>query len=480
MRGYEPEEAMKHKIGETLTPASYQKAIKIISELLVDKSYLNTNEILSKTIELELIKKDTTTIWTEVKASLILDDNKNPVGFLGVTRDITDKKKIVDELIIAKEKAEESDRLKSAFLANISHEIRTPMNGILCFAQLLKEPNLTGGEQKEYIKIIEKSGNRMLNIINDIVDISKIEAGMVEMRISETNINEQLDYAFTFFKPEANKKGIELIQNTSLPKKEAILNTDREKVYSVLLNLIKNAIKYTDNGVIEFGYKLINSNNKSYIEFYVSDTGIGIATGQQNAVFERFIQADISNRGARHGAGLGLSISKAFVELMGGTIRVESKEDRGSIFYFTIPYAQINPIQEVESEFVVGNNFGITSKLKVLIAEDDGISEKLLSFLISPMCRELIIARNGEEAVELCKLNPDLDIVFMDIQMPIMNGFEATRQIRLFNKEVKIIAQTAFALSGDEEKIKNAGCNSYINKPIKKENLFLAIKANIN
>lgn len=479
MRGYEPEEAMKLKINEALTPVSYQKAVETISELLKDKSYLNKNEVFIKTIELEMFRIDKTTVWTEVKASLILDDNKNPIGFLGVTRDITEKKKIIDDLIIAKEKAEESDRLKSAFLANISHEIRTPMNGILGFAQLLKEPNLKGGEQKKYIKIIEKSGNRMLNIINDIVDISKIEAGLVEMRISETNINEQLDYAYTFFKPEANKKGIQLIQNITLSKQEATINTDREKLYAILLNLIKNAIKYTDTGTIEIGYKLIKSNNDSHIEFYISDTGIGISANVQEAIFERFIQADIVDRDARQGTGLGLSISKAFVKLMGGTIRVESTEGKGSVFYFTLPYSPISPIIEVESEYFISNDYGIPNNLKILIAEDDDISDKLLSLLIAPICGELLIARDGAQAVELCKNNPDIDIILMDIQMPIMNGYEATRQIRLFNKNVKIIAQTAFALSGDEEKIINAGCNSYIQKPISEENLFKSIKENL-
>lgn len=320
----------------------------------------------------------------------------------------------------------------------------------------------------------------MLNIINDIVDISKIEAGMVETRISETNINDQLDYAFTFFKPEANKKGIELVQNSSLPKQEAILNTDREKLYAILLNLIKNAIKYTDAGKIEIGYKVINTNHNYFIEFYISDTGIGIASDQQKLVFERFIQADISNTQARQGAGLGLSISKAFVELLGGTIRLESEEGKGSTFYFTLPYSPIHPIKEVETKKLTRNDYGIPNNLKILIAEDDDISERLLSLIIKPICSELIIARNGEEAVELCKTHPDIDIVLMDIQMPVMNGYEATRQIRLFNKKVKIIAQTAFALSGDEEKIINSGCDSYINKPIKEQNLLMAIKENLN
>jgi PAS domain S-box-containing protein len=425
-------------------------------------------------VQYRLRKKDGSYIFTELSTKMIAEGQ-----FLSIIRDITEKKKIVDELIIAKEKAEESDRLKSAFLANISHEIRTPMNGILGFSELLKEPSITGVEQRKYLEIIEKSGNRMLNIINNIVDISKIEAGSVELTISETNINDQIEYAYTFFKPEADKKGIQLIKNSSSTKQEAILNLDREKLYSILLNLIKNAIKYTDNGVIEIGYKLINSNENSYIEFYVSDTGIGISANEQEVIFKRFFQVDISDRNIRQGAGLGLSISKAFVELMGGKIRVESRVGKGSIFYFTVPYSHTNRSSKQETQHIGNSDYRIPNKLKILIAEDDEISKTLLTFLLKPIASELLIVQNGLEAVEFYKKNRDIDIIFMDIQMPIMDGFEATRQIRLLNKNVKIIAQTAFALSGDEEKIKNAGCNSYINKPIKKEALYLAIKENL-
>lgn len=463
--GYDCEELLLLKVNDIIhTEDRMSKDHNAsLQELLQGKTVIS---------QYRLCKKNGDYIYTELSTKKIAEGQ-----YLNIVRDITEKKKIIDELIIAKEKAEESDRLKSAFLANISHEIRTPMNGILGFSELLKEPNLTGGEQRKYIKIIEKSGNRMLNIINNIVDLSKIEAGLVELTISETNINAQIEYACTFFKPEADKKGIQLIQNTTLSNQAATINTDREKLYSILLNLIKNAIKYSDTGTIEVGYNLKNSATTDYIEFYVSDTGIGVPIDQQESIFKRFIQADISDREARHGAGLGLSISKAFVEIMGGNIRVESKEDKGSIFYFTMPYSPTNEIKKRKSGETL--DFVIPEKLKILIAEDDEISKKLLTFLLAPIATELLVAKNGEEAVEIYKTNPDIDIILMDIQMPVLDGFEATKQIRFLNKEVKIIAQTAFALSGDEEKIKNAGCNTYIYKPIKKENLFLALKENI-
>ena len=281
-------------------------------------------------------RMDGTEFFVEVSIAAIMLEGK-PALFT-TWREITERKKAEQELINAKEKAEESDRLKSAFLANMSHEIRTPMNGILGFAELLKTPSLSGDEQMEYIRIIKKSGERMLNIINDIVDISKIEAGQVKVFVSETKLNEQTEFLYSFFKPEVDKKGIRLILRNGLPDQDAILNTDKEKLYAVLTNLIKNAIKFTSQGYIEFGY--VKKGN--VLEYYVKDTGFGIPADRQQAIFERFIQADIADSRAFQGAGLGLSISKAYVEMLGGEIRVESDEDKGSAFYFTIPYKTVN------------------------------------------------------------------------------------------------------------------------------------------
>ena len=241
-------------------------------------------------------------------------------------------------------KAQLADKLKSAFLANMSHEIRTPMNGILGFAELLKEPGLNGELQQKYIGIIEKSGARMLNIINDIIDISKIESGLMKITLRESNINEQVEYIYNFFKPEVEAKGIRFSMKIRMPSKESIIKTDREKVYAILTNLVKNAIKYTDEGLIEIGYGIADQRHTRFLQFYVKDTGIGISKDSQKVIFERFVQADIADKMARQGAGLGLSITKAYVEMLGGTIWVESEEGNGSAFYFTLPYntAQID------------------------------------------------------------------------------------------------------------------------------------------
>lgn len=252
---------------------------------------------------------------------------------LEIFKDISKRKQQEIELIKAKDHAEESDRLKSAFLANMSHEIRTPMNGILGFADLLKEPDLTGEEQQNYIQIIEKSGARMLSIINDIVSISKIEAGLMDVNCQKTNLNKLIEDIYTFFKPEVGKIGRHISYHNALIEGEAFLYTDREKLFAVFTNLVKNSIKYAQKGSIEFGY--LKKDN--YFEFYVKDTGIGIPKDRQKAIFERFIQSDNTSKNAIGGTGLGLSISKAYIEMQGGTIWLESEQGKGSTFYFNLP-----------------------------------------------------------------------------------------------------------------------------------------------
>jgi len=255
-------------------------------------------------------------------------------------KELEDRKQIMADLVTAKEHAEQSERLKSAFLANMSHEIRTPMNGILGFAELLELPDLTGEEQQEYIRIIQNSGKRMLNIVNDIIDISKIESGVMKVKIGESNLNNQMANVYNILKHEAEAKHLMFSYVNEFALNNAYIKSDKEKVYSILTNLVKNAIKYTDAGAIEFGYSLKSGTMEKASEllFYVKDTGVGIPKERQVAIFERFIQADIADVHAREGAGLGLSITKAYVEMLGGKIWVESEEGKGSTFYFTIPY----------------------------------------------------------------------------------------------------------------------------------------------
>jgi CheY-like chemotaxis protein/anti-sigma regulatory factor (Ser/Thr protein kinase) len=373
--------------------------------------------------------------------------------------------------LAAKEKAEESDRLKSAFLANMSHEIRTPMNGILGFADLLKTPNLSGEKQKEYIQIIEKGGEWMLNTINNLVNISKIESGLMEVSFSETNVEKQLQFIYIFFKPEAERSGLQLILNSSLTAEESMVITDQEKLYAILTNLVKNALKYSEKGFIEMGCSTqITAETRPVVSlrFYVKDTGIGIAKDRQEAIFERFVQADIADHEARQGSGLGLSIARSYVEMLGGTIGVESEEGKGSNFFFTIPHHSI-PSKAIDIKTITRSTLSEQNQKQftILIAEDDEISEKFLSVTIGKFARTIFRTKTGTETVEICRSHPEIDLILMDIQMPELNGYEATAQIRHFNKNVIIVAQTAFALAGDKEKALAAGCNDYVSKPIK-------------
>lgn len=425
-------------------------------------------------MEKRYIQPSGNVVWVNMTIVPLSEKLYNHPHNLCMIEDITDKKRYELELIKAKEKAEESDRLKSAFLANMSHEIRTPMNGIIGFSSLLKEPNLSGQQQQEYIKLIEKSGYRMLTIINDIIDISKIEAGLMLLNIREVNITELIDNLYNFFNPEIQKKGLQFIVTNKLAISESKITSDREKLNSILTNLIKNAIKFTNQGMIEVGCEHKND----YVEFYVKDSGIGIVKERQKAIFERFIQADITDSRAFQGAGLGLAISKAYVEMLGGKIWVESSPDlniNGSVFYFTLPFVVSSETTEFKQHNVVKEEVNPSLQLKVLIAEDDDTSQMLISKSVRSISKEILKAKTGIEAVEICRTNPDVDLILMDIQMPEMDGYTATRKIREFNANVKIIAQTAYALTGDKEKAINAGCDNYITKPISKDHLLKMI-----
>jgi hypothetical protein len=456
--GYSSNELIKLPLSKLIHP-SYIQLVRAYNP--IRKSTYTTNA----TIEVQLIVKNGKKRWANINSGLIKWKGEEAVIISAF--DITKRKKTERKLIFAKDEAEKSERLKSAFLANMSHEIRTPMNGILGFSELLKTPNLTNEKQLKYIDVIEKSGARMLNLINDILDISKIEANLMKTSLTKVHVNETLKYLLTFFKLEAAQKGIVLSVKYHLPNSEASITTDKEKFTAILTNLIKNAIKYTPNGTIEVGYTLTP---KNMLEFYVKDTGIGIPKDRQKAVFERFIQADIDDKQALQGAGLGLSISKAYVEMLRGKIWVSSKKNKGTTFYFSVPYTKFD--NEIEKENQKGSiKPKEMRKIKILITEDDFTSKLLIITLLESFCSEILEASNGLEAVEICKNNPDIDLILMDIKMPKLNGYEATKQIRAFNKSVVIIAQTAYSMVGDKEKAIEAGCNDYISKPINNDEL---------
>jgi len=367
------------------------------------------------------------------------------------------------ELEDAKHKAEESDRLKSAFLANMSHEIRTPMNGILGFSNLLKDTNNTPQERLTYLNVIEQSGNKLLSLINNLIDISRIELGQMGVNKSACNVTKQLKDIHLFFSQEAQQKNIKLDYQEPPDNKQILLQTDCEKFNAIISNLIKNALKYTKEGRILYGFVKEGKN----LKFFVKDTGIGIAKDRQNAIFDRFVQADIEDRNVYEGAGLGLSIAKAYVEMLGGKIWLESEEGKGSAFFFTIP--DNSPSKKTPSAVHQNDPPATkknTPKLNILIVEDDTFSNQLLTLMLNKVAKKLFHASTGQEAIEIFKNHPEIDLIMMDIKMKEMDGYQTTKEIRKISNQVVIIAQTAYAMVGDKEKALAAGCNDYLTKPV--------------
>ncbi len=375
-------------------------------------------------------------------------------------------KKLNEELVLAKERAEESNLLKTAFLNNISHEIRTPFNGLLGFLSVIQNEELTKSERDKYIGIINKSAERLLNTINDIVEISQIQAGQLKLKVSKFNISCLYGELISRYKMMAEAKDLNLILINNLPDNKFNIITDCQKLNDVLSCLINNAIKFSFQGSIECGI----SHKNDTLEFFVKDTGVGIPENKHHTVFERFMQADVSNTRNFEGSGLGLSIAKAYVEMLGGRIWLESKEGEGSVFYFTIPHiASANEKRNLGTEISVhGTNKQLHTEktgLKILIVEDNEIAEIFIALSMETFGKEIVKVSTGQQAIDICKKNADFDLVLMNLQMPEMNGYEATRKIREFNDHVVIIAHSFSEDSGDRRNALDAGCNDYITKP---------------
>lgn len=385
------------------------------------------------------------------------------------------RRQLEQELIEAKTLAEESDRLKTAFLANMSHEIRTPMNGILGLTQLMTSQPIPEDQRKEYLAMINANGKMLLDLVNDIIDISKIESRQVDLFETEFSLNQMMNELHCFISAEKMVKKmeeVELIYDPYFNEDQAMIFSDQAKIKQVLINLIGNAVKFTNKGSIEFGYKL---KDKKELLFYVKDTGIGIHEDKLDVIFDRFTQADQSLTRPYGGSGLGLAISKGFVERMGGKIWAESEENSGSTFYFTIPY---KPVTRDKAGTVAGQvNIDFDwSDLTILVVEDNIISYKLLEISLSKTGCKVLHADNGQNAIDMVEAHPDIDLVLMDIQLPVINGYDATRAIKEIKPELPVIAQTANAMDDDRQKCIEAGCSDYITKPIVLDKLLPVIE----
>ncbi len=376
--------------------------------------------------------------------------------------DITKRKQAETELIKAKDRAEESDRLKTAFLQNMSHEIRTPMNAIIGFSKMLEKSDLSEEIKKSYTNIIIEGANHLLFIISDILTISALETKQEKVNIKKVCINKIIVELLEIFKPQASNQNVHIYANPQLTDKLSEIYTDKTKVTHILTNLLNNALKFTQQGYIEFGYNLKDSD----LEFYVKDTGIGIKKEMHDIIFEHFRQANEKTTKKYGGNGLGLSISKAFTELLGGKIHVESKHGRGSTFYFTIPYKPA-----YENDDLISKTKPVEKTTTILIAEDEVYNYLYLEELLTKLNLRLIHTTDGKETVEICKSNPDIHLILMDIKMPVLDGYTAAKQIKKLRPQLPIIAQSAYAFKHKIEKKSQPAFDDYIAKPIDKDEL---------
>jgi len=380
------------------------------------------------------------------------------------------------ELINAKEEAEESNKLKSAFLANMSHEIRTPMNSINGFSELLKNTDQSIETQRNFVDIIYKSSNQLLSIVNNILDISKLEVGQINITLREYNLNQIIQDALDSFSPDFYLESqVEISSHYALKGKDSIIRCDGPRLQQVLTNLIQNALKFTPKGFIEIGYE-INDGNE--LQFFVKDTGIGILPNKLEIIFERFGQAEDGLVRNYTGAGLGLPICKGFVELMGGRIWVESELGKGSIFYFTVPYNPIEKQVNAPVKRLLEQQYDWHGK-KILLVEDEVFSQNFMQTILLPYGVRMVYAGDGFQAISQVKANPDIDLILMDVRLPMLDGVEATKKIRAFGFDKPIIAQTANALPQDRKLCLESGCNEFIAKPISRIDFLKIVNSSL-
>lgn len=385
-----------------------------------------------------------------------------------------DRKRVNRELSEAKQKAEESDRLKTAFLASMSHEIRTPMNHIIGFIELLKDPSLSETERNEFLSIIRNSGNHLLSLIDDIIDIAKIESGQMELHPVELSLNDFLNDLYLAFREQFHKSPKSNIHfGLDLPAtpENCYIQTDTMRLRQVITNLLSNAIKFTHNGHIRFGFE---KQDEHTLRFFVEDTGIGIPKEKQQTIFERFRQLDYSYSREYGGTGLGLAISKGLVELLGGEIGVKSEPSVGSTFYFTIPYIPLSAVQQQAAVSAkTSGKYNFEGKT-ILIVEDDEINYHFLNIILERTGAQILHAADGQKAIDMVKAN-HVDLILMDIRIPVIDGYTATRMVKNLRPDLPVIAQTAHALDDEKNLCIEAGANDYMAKPINRKQLLLKI-----
>jgi PAS domain S-box-containing protein len=417
-------------------------------------------------VEATLHTKDTK-YYILLSSALLKNDVTKEV--LLTVDDVTEQRLMQEELKQSVQKAEESDRLKSAFLQNMSHEIRTPLNGILGFSGLLDSEELSPEERSYYIDVINQSSNQLLSIVDDILSISRLETGQIEVLSEQVNVNAMMQELFAVYNTKASERNIVISHGKELDDKQSIVFSDSEKLRQVLDNLLSNALKFTHEGHVKFGYHCKGNT----LQFYIEDTGIGIKESDHSRIFERFQQVDFDSTRVYGGTGLGLTIAKGNTELLGGKIWLDSLPGKGSTFYFTLPYKPVYP--ELTPALADDGSTKDSEQPAILIAEDEEINYLFIAESLKEIDYKLLHAFNGLEAVELCKQNKSICLVLMDIKMPKLDGYSAFEEIKLIRPELPVIAQTAYAMVSDREKALKAGFKDYLSKPIKKAELLNVI-----
>lgn len=432
-----------------------------------------------------LISIDYTVIFSIVIVAVILFSRSYNYSFTRITRELQDRtraeklllmneirlKEKNEELNIAKGKAEESDRLKSAFINNLSHEIRTPMNGILGFVELLRQPDIDEAKRDEYIAIINSCSMQLASLVNDLIDISKIDAGVVELKISQFESRKLLTGIVNMFSKKASDKGLEFRTETDL--ENIVIRSDYGKIMQALSNLVSNAIKFTPDGTVSVRISRIINN----LVISVFDTGIGIKEANQKVIFDRFRQADSGLTRSYEGFGLGLAITRGNIEFLGGKIDLYSRLGEGSVFTCTIPVEFIEgAVDLLHSQTVIDT----LKKMKILAVEDDEFTYILIHEFLKDQNVELVWAMNGADAVDKFSLDPVFDIVLMDLKMPVMDGYEATKLIKSINPGIPVIAISAFELDKDTVDGSGTFFDGHILKPLEKNDLLIMITQALN
>jgi len=400
--------------------------------------------------------------WIYTTLTPILDGEKCISKLIAIDSDITELKRTQIALEEAKDKAEESNRLKTAFLSNVSHELRTPLNSIIGFSQLLILKKFEEEKRVSFLRLINDNGNHLLNLIRDIIDISKIESGHMHVQVTQININDLIRELYDQFYMQTKNSGkeFEILRTLSLPDNQAYFDTDAVKLRQILLNIIGNSIKFTHKGHIHFGYTC----DSEEIHFFVEDTGIGLSEEEINIVFHRFRQADDSITRKYGGTGLGLSISKGLIELLDGRLDVLSEKNKGTRISFSFKTNLLSSLQEKSREILLGKSSIIAGK-KILVVEDDETNFSFLEEVLNENDAVVYHAENAAMAQNIFE-EVELDMVLLDIQLPDKNGYELASIMRKQNIAIPIIAQTAYAYEEAKQRCFDSGCTDYVSKPI--------------